>query len=112
MTNFITGLIGIAGVCTFLGIMLWWIKAVPLIIIGVLVLVTQVVFPKYFDELRAAHESMLRTKGISETEIAEALKAAAAMENPYLQAMFGAIGTIVTGVVVSLIASAIVKKRA
>ena len=38
MTNFITGLIGIAGVCTFLGIMLWWIKAVPLIIICVLVM--------------------------------------------------------------------------
>jgi len=35
MTNFITGLIGIAGVCVFLGILLWWIKAVPLIIIGV-----------------------------------------------------------------------------
>jgi hypothetical protein len=33
MTNFITGLIGLVGVCTFLGIMLWWIKAVPLIII-------------------------------------------------------------------------------
>ena len=38
MTNFITGLIGIAGVCVFLGILLWWIKAVPLIIIGVLVM--------------------------------------------------------------------------
>ena len=38
MTNFITGLIGIAGVCTFLGILLWWIKAVPLIIICVLVM--------------------------------------------------------------------------
>ena len=33
MTNFITGLIGVVGVCTFLGIMLWWIKAIPLIII-------------------------------------------------------------------------------
>ena len=38
MTNFITGLIGVAGVCTFLGILLWWIKAVPLIIICVLVM--------------------------------------------------------------------------
>ena len=33
MTNLITGIIGIAGVCTFLGILLWWIKALPLIII-------------------------------------------------------------------------------
>jgi hypothetical protein len=38
MTNLITGLIGIAGVCTFLGILLWWIKAVPLIVICVLVM--------------------------------------------------------------------------
>lgn len=38
MTNFITGLIGVAGVCAFLGIMLWWIKAVPLIVICVVVM--------------------------------------------------------------------------
>jgi len=37
MTNFITGLIGVTGVIAFLGIMLWWIKAVPLIIICVAV---------------------------------------------------------------------------
>jgi hypothetical protein len=38
MTNLITGLIGVAGVCAFLGILLWWIKAVPLIIICVVVM--------------------------------------------------------------------------
>jgi hypothetical protein len=37
MTNFVTGLIGIAGLFVFLGILLWWIKAVPLIIICVVV---------------------------------------------------------------------------
>jgi len=39
MTNFVTGIIGIAGVCTFLGILLWWIKAPPLIAIVGLVVV-------------------------------------------------------------------------
>jgi hypothetical protein len=39
MANFITGIIGIAGVCTFLGVLLWWIKAPPLIIIVGLVMV-------------------------------------------------------------------------
>jgi hypothetical protein len=34
-TNFITGIIGIAGVMAFLGILLWWIKAPPLILIVV-----------------------------------------------------------------------------
>ena len=38
MTNLITGIIGIAGVLAFLGILLWWIKAVPLIIICVIVM--------------------------------------------------------------------------
>jgi hypothetical protein len=38
MTNLITGIIGIVGVITFLGILLWWIKAVPLIIICVVVM--------------------------------------------------------------------------
>jgi hypothetical protein len=38
MTNLVTGLIGVAGVLAFLGILLWWIKAVPLIVICVLVM--------------------------------------------------------------------------
>jgi hypothetical protein len=83
--------------------------AAPLVFLNSL-LFTQVVFPKYFDEIRAAQESLLRSNGIPEAQIVETLKAAAAMENPYLQATFGAIGTIVTGIIVSLIASALVKK--
>ena len=51
MTNFITGLIGIAGVCTFLGILLWWIKAVPLIIICVLVMALLIY--DFYQSLRA-----------------------------------------------------------
>jgi hypothetical protein len=38
MTNFVTGIIGIAGLCIFLGILLWWIKALPLTIIVAVVL--------------------------------------------------------------------------
>ena len=37
MTNVITGIIGIAGVLAFLGLLLWWIKAVPLIVISIIV---------------------------------------------------------------------------
>jgi hypothetical protein len=33
MTNLVTGIFGIAVLCVFLGILLWWIKALPLIII-------------------------------------------------------------------------------
>jgi hypothetical protein len=34
----ITGIIGIAGVMTFLGLMVWWVPAPPLIIIVVFVM--------------------------------------------------------------------------
>jgi hypothetical protein len=39
MTNLITGLIGVAGFCAFVGILLWWTRAVPLIVICALVFV-------------------------------------------------------------------------
>ena len=51
MTNLITGLIGIAGVCVFLGILLWWIKAVPLIIICVIVMA--LLIRDFYQSLRA-----------------------------------------------------------
>lgn len=35
MMTLITGIIGIAGVLAFLGIMIWWVPAPPLIIIVV-----------------------------------------------------------------------------
>jgi hypothetical protein len=35
MTNIVTGIFGVAALCIFLGILLWWIKALPLIIIVV-----------------------------------------------------------------------------
>ena len=37
MMTLVTGIIGIAMLMAFLGILLWWIKAVPLIIIVVAV---------------------------------------------------------------------------
>lgn len=43
MMNFVTGIIGIAMVCAFLGIMVWWIKALPLIIIVALVVALLIV---------------------------------------------------------------------
>lgn len=35
MTNIVTGIIGIASVIAFLGVLLWWIREAPLIIICV-----------------------------------------------------------------------------
>jgi uncharacterized protein (DUF983 family) len=38
MTTLITGIIGIVMLMTFLGVMLWWVKALPLIVIIVFVI--------------------------------------------------------------------------
>jgi amino acid transporter len=54
----VTGLTGIALLATFLGIMVWWVKAPPLIIIvvGVLALVIY----DFVQELRAASKAATR----------------------------------------------------
>jgi amino acid transporter len=51
----ITGLIGIALLVTFLGIMVWWVMAPPLIIIVVGVLVLLLI--DFVHELRAESNS-------------------------------------------------------
>ncbi len=38
IANLIAGIIGIGALATFLGIMLWWVKAPPLIIIVLVVM--------------------------------------------------------------------------
>jgi uncharacterized membrane protein YuzA (DUF378 family) len=58
MMILITGFIGIAMLATFLGIMVWWVKALPLIIIvaGVLALLLF----DFVQELRDASKGAAR----------------------------------------------------
>ena len=51
MTNIVTGLIGIASVLAFLGILLWWIREVPLIIIVAVVMALLIY--DFYQSLRA-----------------------------------------------------------
>jgi hypothetical protein len=53
MTNLITGIIGLGLVITFLGIVLAWVKAIPLIIIVVGVMILAVI--DFVQSLRAAN---------------------------------------------------------
>ena len=55
MMTLITGLIGIALLATFLGIMVWWVKALPLVIIVVVVLALLTF--DFVQELRDASKS-------------------------------------------------------
>jgi hypothetical protein len=52
MTNLITGIIGLAMMATFLGFLLWWLKALPLTIIMVFVIILAAV--DFVQSLRAA----------------------------------------------------------
>jgi hypothetical protein len=52
MTNLITGIIGLALVMTFLGFMVIWVKAIPLIIIVVGVMILAVI--DFVQSLREA----------------------------------------------------------
>jgi hypothetical protein len=54
----VTGVIGIAMLATFLGIMVWWVKAPPLIIIVCVVLA--LVIYDFVQELRAAARGATR----------------------------------------------------
>jgi hypothetical protein len=58
MMMLITGLIGIAMLATFLGIMVWWVKALPLIIIVVGVLA--LLLFDFVQELRSASKGAAR----------------------------------------------------
>jgi hypothetical protein len=74
-------------------------------------LFTTVVFPEYFNDLRKVGEEVLRTQGMSEGDIKTALDTQAQMQTPFIQALSGFIGTLATGLVVSLIVGAFVRKK-
>jgi hypothetical protein len=58
MTNLVTGIIGIAGVIAFLCILLWWIKAAPLIIICIIVMALLIY--DFYQSLRSTNGNRAR----------------------------------------------------
>jgi len=74
-------------------------------------LFTTVFFPQYFEELRQIQGQMLKQAGQSDAEIKAVLDAGAATATPFYQALFGFIGTVVTGVVVSAVAGAFLRRK-
>lgn len=75
------------------------------------ILFTTVAFPGYFEEIRAVQTGILEKAGKSPEEVKAQVEAMAAMQTPFLQALFGAIGTIVTGFVVSLVVAAFARRK-
>lgn len=72
---------------------------------------TTVVFPHYFDDLRALHEENLRQAGRPPDEIAREVADAAAQNTPAANAMAGFVGTVVTGVLASLVLAGPLRRR-
>ena len=75
------------------------------------ILFTAVVFPNYFTEVRAAGESMMRERGMADADIMAQLDAMAPMQTTFMQALFGCIGTILTGVLASLVIAIFYRKK-
>lgn len=75
------------------------------------ILFTTVVFPDYFQELRTMGEQALREAGKPEEEIRALLAMQEKLQTPFLQALFGAIGTVITGLVASLVIAIFVRGR-
>ena len=74
-------------------------------------LFTTVVYPHYFEELRVMGEEVLRARGVPEDQIKAQLDLAASMQTPFMQALIGAVMTVVTGFVASLVLAAFLRAK-
>ena len=74
-------------------------------------LFTTVAFPNYFSDIQAIQTGMLKAQGVPEAEIAAQVAASAAMQTPFMNALTGVIGTVVTGLVVAAIAGLFLRKK-
>ena len=74
-----------------------------LVIIASSLLFTTVAFPEYFDEINRAQREMMAKQGMPEAEIEAAVRAAAPLQTPMVNALMGFIGTVVTGIVASAV---------
>ncbi len=72
---------------------------------------TAVQFPHHFQDMEAMGRQLMAAKGMSSDQIEAAVKAQAHLQTPMASAMAGAIGTVVTGFLTSLIASVWLRKK-
>ena len=72
---------------------------------------TTKVFPHYFQDIETLGRQMMAKQGLSAEQIEAAVRAQAPMQTPRASAMAGAIGTVVTGFLTSVIASIWFRKK-
>jgi len=83
-----------------------------IIIFATSLIFTTLIFPNYFMELQEMHRQILLESGKSSDEIEMLINQMSLTQTPFLQALFGMFGTIVTGLIISLILRGIFKKKA
>lgn len=86
------------------------IVAAVIIVLGSYVITTSV-FPNYFDEIKTAGAEILAKAGRTPEQIAEEMRKNESMYDPMGNAMTGGIATVVTGLLVSLVAAFFIRKR-
>ncbi|HEX6851150.1 MAG TPA: DUF4199 domain-containing protein [Candidatus Polarisedimenticolaceae bacterium] len=74
-------------------------------------LFTTVAFPQYFEEIRAIQSEQLKASGMPEDQIQGALEMAKAMQTPVVNAVMGVVGTMITGLLASLVIAAFVRAK-
>lgn len=74
-------------------------------------LFTEVVFPNYFAEINEVYRTMMMEQGLSQEQIEAQLASTAPMQNSFISALMGAVMTVVTGFLASLVIAAIVRHR-
>lgn len=82
-----------------------------MIIFGASLLFTTKVFPHYFQDLETLGRQVMAKQGLSLEQIEAAIRANAPMQTPRASAMAGAIGTVVTGFLTSVVASIWMRKK-
>lgn len=81
------------------------------LIVGGSYLFTTVLFPGYFTELATIYAQQLRAQGQSEAQIEAALLEYVKTNNSNVNAMAGFMGTVITGLVASLVLAIFVRRK-
>ena len=81
------------------------------VVFGASLLVTQILVPTYFEELRALQGEILRRRGLDAAAIRSAVDEARGSQTPLRSAIAGALGTAVTGTVASAFLAAVLRRR-
>jgi hypothetical protein len=81
------------------------------IVLSLSLIITAVLFPTFFAEVREMHASRLRGSGFTEVEIAARLNAEAWAQSPLASALISYVATVVTGLVSSAVIAVFVRSK-